>query len=416
MISIKQSITNSIRALLSNKMRSFLTMLGIIIGVGAVIVIMAVGAGAQSLILSQVKTFGSNLIGVLPGKSESGGPPASAMGVVITTLTFDDAMAMKDKKNVPNLVDLVAYSKGAGSLQWQSASYDTTISGVSSGYLNVEGGNVRDGRFIADEEEGNLAKVVVLGSTVKAELFGDSPAVGQRIKIKKQMFEVIGVMEERGTVAFQDYDDQVFIPIKTMQKLIAGVNHVGMIRAKVDYEENINEAVADMQKTLRERHDITEQDGSQDDFDVRSAAQAIDMISTITDALRFFLAAMAALSLVVGGVGIMNIMLVTVTERTREIGLRKAIGANNSNILNQFLIEAIAVTTIGGLIGIIAGILISYLIAVVAKKLGYDWEFVVTLSSVILSISVSAIVGLVFGLYPARKASILEPVEALRYE
>lgn len=391
-------------------------MLGIIIGVGAVIVIMSVGAGAQSLILSQFKTFGSDLIGVLPGKAENNGPPASALGVIITTLTYEDALALKDKKNVPNLVDAVAYSKGAANLQWRTATYDTTISGVSSGYLNVEGGSVLEGRFILEEEERNLSKVVVLGSTVKAELFGESPAVGERIKIKQYMFEVIGVMEERGTVAFQDYDDQVFIPVRTMQKLIVGVNHVGMIRAKVDAAENTAEVLTDIEKTLRERHDISETDGSQDDFTVQSAAQAIDVISTITDAMKLFLTAMAALSLIVGGVGIMNIMLVTVTERTREIGLRKAIGANNANILNQFLIEAIVVTTIGGIIGIVGGILVSYLIAVVAQKLGYNWEFIVTLSSIVLSISVSAIVGLVFGLYPARKASMLEPVEALRYE
>lgn len=416
MISVRQSIKNSTTALLANKTRSFLTMLGIIIGVGAVIVIMSVGAGAQSLILAQVKTFGSDLIGVLPGKSEDNGPPASVMGVVVTTLTYDDARSLENKRNVPNIVAVVAYSNGAANLQWQSFSYDTTISGVSFGYLNVEGGDIADGRFINESDEDSLNKVVVLGSTVKDELFGDSPAVGERIKIKQQLFEVIGVMEKRGTVAFQDYDDQVFIPIKTMQKLILAVDYVNAIRAKVDSEKNLNEALGDIEKTLRERHNIIQQDGSQDDFTARSVAQAIDVISQITDALKFFLTAMAALSLIVGGIGIMNIMLVTVRERTREIGLRKAIGANNANILNQFLLETIVVTTIGGAIGIISGVFVSFLIALVAQKLGYDWEFVITLQSVILSIGVSAIVGIVFGLYPAHKASSLEPVEALRYE
>lgn len=391
-------------------------MLGIIIGVGAVIVIMSVGAGAQSLILSQVKTLGSDLIGILPGKSDDNGPPASAMGVVITTLTYDDAMALKDKNNVPNLIDAVAYSNGAASLQWQSSLYDTKVSGVSFGYLNVEGGILQEGRFINEEDEKNLSKVVVLGSTVKNELFGETSALGERVKIKKHMFEVIGVMEERGTVAFQDYDDQVFIPVRTMQKLISGVDYISMIRAKVDSEENLNDSLFDIERTLRERHDIAVMDGSQDDFTARSAAEAIDVISSITDALKFFLTAMAALSLIVGGVGIMNIMLVTVTERTREIGLRKAVGANNTNILNQFLIETIVITTIGGIIGIIGGVFISFIISVIAQKLDYDWEFVVTLQSIILSIGVSAIVGTVFGLYPARKASKLEPVEALRYE
>jgi len=416
MISIGQSVKNSVMALLANKARSFLTMLGIIIGVGAVIVIMSVGAGAQSLILSQFKTFGSNLIGVLPGKSDNNGPPTSALGVVITTLTYDDMLALKNKNNVPNLVAVCAYSRGAGTLQWQSASYDTTIAGVSAGYIDVEGGSVADGRFLTPEEEQNLAKVVILGSTVKNELFGESPAVGQRIKIKKLMFEVIGVMEKRGTVAFQDYDDQVFVPVKTMQKLVSGVDYMGQIRAKIDSENNADTALSDVEKTLRERHNIVQADGSQDDFTVRSAAEAIKTITSVTDALKFFLTAMAALSLIVGGVGIMNIMLVTVTERTREIGLRKAIGANSANISNQFLIETIVITTLGGIIGIVGGILISFLISVIAKKLGYDWEFVITLFSILLSIGVSAIVGMIFGLYPARKAARLEPVEALRYE
>lgn len=391
-------------------------MLGIVIGVGAVIIIMSVGAGAQSLILAQVKSLGTNIIGVMPGKSEGDGPPASAMGIVITTLTYDDIKAIKKKKNVPNLVDAVGYTKGVGTVSWGSHTYETNLNGSTVGYLDVEGGEVLDGRFFTEEEERNLAKVVVLGSTVKKELFGESDAVGQRIKIKKHSFEVIGVMEERGTVAFQDYDDQVFIPLKTMQKLIAGVNHLGLIRAKVDKEENIEQAMLDVEMTIRDEHDISDQTGKSDDFTVRSAAEALDVITTVTDALKYFLAAMAALSLLVGGIGIMNIMLVSVTERTREIGLRKAVGASNLNILNQFLVEAITVTVLGGVIGIIGGSFISFLISVVAKLLGYDWEFVVTIFSIILAVGVSMLVGLVFGLYPARKASRMEPVEALRYE
>ncbi|MFH0891974.1 MAG: ABC transporter permease [Candidatus Falkowbacteria bacterium] len=411
-----QSVKTALIALLSNKGRSFLTMLGIIIGVGAVIVIMAVGAGAQSLILNQVKSLGTNLIGIIPGYSEEDGPPASVMGIVITTLTYDDALALKEKKNVPNIEDVVAYYKGIGTLNWNSNSYDTNLNGCSSGYIAVEGGELESGRFFTEEESRSLAKVVVLGSTVKEELFDESEAVGQRIKIKTHMFEVIGVMAERGTVAMQDYDDQVFIPLKTMQKVMSGVNHVSMIRAKIDHEDNTARALEDMKITLRERHEINDQSGKSDDFTVRSAAQALDMITTVTNALKYFLAAMAALSLLVGGIGIMNIMLVAVTERTREIGLRKAVGAKTADILSQFLFEAVTVTSIGGLFGIVGGTLLSYLIALVAKFLGYDWAFAVSLSSVILAVGVSMLVGLVFGLYPARKASRLEPVEALRYE
>lgn len=412
----KQAIRISFVALLANKTRSFLTMLGIIIGVGAVIVIMAVGAGAQSLILDQIESLGSDLVGVLPGNSGEDGPPASAMGIVITTLTYEDAQALRLKKNVPNLLDVAAYSSAASTLEWKNNSFEGTITGTTASYLAVEGGEVERGRFFTEDEEQNLSKVVVLGSEVKQDLFGDSDAVGQKIKIKKHSFHVIGVMKERGTVAFQDYDDKILVPIKTVQKLIAGVNHIGMVRAKVDSPDNVEQAVQDMKITLRERHDISNQGGKDDDFTVRSAAQALDMITIITDGLRFFLAAMAALSLLVGGIGIMNIMLVSVSERTREIGLRKAVGANNINIMTQFLLEAITVTLFGGIIGIVGGVIISFIISVVANYLGYNWSFVVSFLSIVLAVGVSAAVGLVFGLYPARKASLLEPVEALRYE
>ncbi|MFA5359438.1 MAG: ABC transporter permease [Patescibacteria group bacterium] len=414
--SFKQSVKTSTRALLANNGRSFLTMLGIIIGVAAVIIIMAVGAGAQSLILNQIKTFGTDIIGILPGASEEEGPPASVMGIVITTLTYEDGLALNNKSNVPNVTDVVSYYKGMSSVSWGSNSYDTNLSGVTVGYLNVEGGEVNKGRFFTKEEETNLSRVVVLGSTVKEELFGDSDAIGQKIKIKKQNFEVIGVMKEKGTVALQNNDDQVFIPIKTMQKLIAGVNHASMMRLKVDSQENMDKAMSDVKTTLRERHDITDQSGANDDFTVRSSAQAMDMITTITDALKFFLVAIAAMSLLVGGIGIMNIMLVSVTERTREIGLRKAVGANNKNIMIQFLMEAATITLSGGVIGVIIGSLISVLIYAVANLLGYDWSLSISIFSIILALIVSIGVGLIFGLYPAQKASKLQPVEALRHE
>lgn len=412
----KKSIKISIRGLLANKGRSFLTMLGIIIGVSAVIVIMAVGAGAQSLIINQVKTLGTDIIGILPGASEEGGPPATVMGIVITTLTYDDGLALSDKKNVPNIVDLVSYYKSVGSVSWGSNSYDTNLSGTTVGYLSVEGGEIDVGRFFTKEEEINLAKVVVLGSTVKKELFGESDPIGQRVKIKKHSLEVIGVMKEKGTVAFQNNDDQVFVPLKTMQKLISGVNHVSMMRLKIDSEEDTERAMADIKTTLRERHDITDQSGANDDFTVRSSAQAMDMITTITDALKFFLVAIAAMSLLVGGIGIMNIMLVSVTERTREIGLRKAVGANNKSIMIQFLTEAATITLSGGVIGVIIGGLISVLISVIANFLGYSWDLSISLLSIGLALAVSVSVGLIFGLYPARKASKLQPVEALRHE
>jgi putative ABC transport system permease protein len=391
-------------------------MLGIIIGVGAVIVIMSVGAGAQSLILSQVQSLGSNLIGVLPGKSDKNQPPASILGITITTLTYDDARAMLDKSRFPHIVSNVAYTKGYGTLSWNANTYETSLSGSTVGYLQTENGEVAEGRFFTEDEERNLARYVVLGSTVKTELFGESNAVGQYIKINKKSFEVIGVMKERGTVAFQNYDDQVFIPILTMQKLVAGVDNLGLIRIKIDDQSNISNTIDDVAQLLRERHGITDDSGNNDDFTVLNAAEALNLLKTITNALKYFLAAIAALSLVVGGIGIMNIMLVAVSERTREIGLRKAVGATNANIQVQFLLEAVIVTFLGGIIGIIGGGIVSFLIATVAQALDYAWEFSISLSSIIIAVAVSISIGIIFGLFPAIKASRLNPIEALRYE
>jgi len=413
---IKQSIKMSLKALLANKARSFLTMLGIIIGVGAVIVIISVGAGAQYLIVAQVKGLGTDLVGVLPGKSEEKGPPTSVMGVVITTLTYEDALALKEKRNVPNALGVSAHTNSVGTAVWGANSYDTNLQGSTADYITVEGGELDSGRFLTEEEEKNLSRVAVLGSKVKTELFGDVNPIGQRIKIKNHTFEVIGVMKERGKIAFQDYDDQIILPLKTVQKLLAGVDYLGFLRVKVDNEANLPRAIEDIEATLRERHDISDPTGAGDDFSVRSAAEALDVITTVTNALRFFLAAMAALSLLVGGIGIMNIMLVSVTERTREIGLRKAVGASNSSIIYQFLLEAVIITSIGGLIGIVGGIILAFLINLIIKALDYDWLFAVSPWSILIALAVAMAIGLIFGIYPARKASKLEPVEALRYE
>ncbi len=409
-------VTGAFRALNATRRRSILTMLGIIIGVAAVIIIIAIGAGAQSLILSQFETFGSNLIGVLPGKSEKNGPPASVFGVSITTLTLDDARALAMKSNVPHAVAVAPFTRGAGSVTWRNQSYDTNFHGTSSEYMSVEGGEVAEGRFFSAEEEAGVARVVVLGSTVKDELFGQSDAIGQNVRLKNTTFTVIGVMKERGTVAFQNYDDLVLLPITTMQKLIAGVHHLGLLRMKVDSPEYVDETAQDVEKTLRERHGIKDQSGESDDFSVRNARDAIDTITTVTNALKFFLGAMAALSLLVGGIGIMNIMLIRVVERTREIGLRQALGARRFDIMAQFLTEATAITVTGGVFGIIIGEIFSVIIAFIAQQLGYEWPFSFSISAIVVAVSVSVVVGLLFGLYPAAKASKLDPIEALRYE
>ncbi len=414
MLPLKQSIRISWTALLANKVRSFLTMLGIIIGVGAVVLIMSLGSGAQSLILDQVKSLGSNLIGIMPGQSEANGPPASAMGIQITTLVRDDLEAIR--KRVPDIVGATGYSQGLATASWLSNSYEANINGCSIDYLKVEGGEVAAGRFFSNDEDQGLAKVAVLGAGIKKELFGDSDPLGRQIRVKKQSFEVIGVMKERGKVLFVDYDNQIYIPLKAAQKLINGVNHLSYIRVKAADEKAIDQVITDVKAVLRDQHDIKDSSGQEDDFSVRSMAQALDMLTVITNALKFFLIAMAAISLVVGGIGIMNIMLISVNERTREIGLRKAVGATNGNIIWQFLFESVMLTLLGGLVGIILGSATAFIVALVINNLGYNYSFIITPSSIVAALIVSVLIGLIFGIYPARRASRLEPVEALSYE
>lgn len=387
-------------------------MLGIIIGVAAVIIIMAIGAGAQSLILSEIETLGTNKIAVFPGKAE-GGAPASAMGIVITTLTYEDALAIKEEVN--EVKKIVAYSNENANVYWGSTSYSTSIKGCTTGYLEVDNGELAQGHFFSEKQEKDISRVAVLGHTVKKELFGNSQALGELVKIQNHPFRVIGVMKEQGTVAFQNYDDQILVPIKTMQKIIKGVDYVDMIRAEIE-EGKMKIAQEKTELLLRDRHNIEDPTGENDDFTVRSSQEALDIITTVTDALKYFLTAMAALSLLVGGIGIMNIMLVNVTERTKEIGLRKAVGANNRNILGQFLIETVIITLVGGIIGMILGGSVSFLASVIIQSLGYNWQFFLSPVSIILGLGVAMGIGLVFGIYPAKKASDLTPLEALRYE
>ncbi len=412
---IKQIIYIVGRALLSNKTRSFLTMLGIVIGVAAVIIIIAVGSGAQALILDQLEGLANNeLIAVLPGQSDESGPPASVFGIMITTLTLRDAEALAQTKNVSHAKAVGAYYELDLTVSWQDFFLDTSLVGTTANYFEVEGGNLELGRFFSSEEASSGARVVVLGSEVANELFGPVIPIGERIRIKNQSVEVIGVLESRGQAAFQSYDHQILAPLSFVQRQIAGVNHLSAIRVRVDDQDNIEQSLEEIRQTLREQHGIINPED--DDFSVRSFQDAIGLVTTVTDSIRYFLAAMAALSLLVGGVGIMNIMLVSVTERTKEIGLRKAVGANNWQILRQFLLESIGLTLVGGIVGILVGIGIAYLIYLVAITLDFQWALVISWSAILLAISISILIGLIFGFYPARRASLLSPIEALRYE
>ena len=395
-----------------NKMRSFLTSLGIIIGISSVIIIISLGAGAQSLLVNEVKEVGTDLIGILPGASEEDGPPASVMGINITTLTDNDAQAILNQ--VPEITAVSSYVTGSAIASWQNQTVDTSFYGVSPNYLFVESTEVVVGHFFSEEENNSAARVAVLGSGIAEEIFANQDPLNARIKINKESFEVIGVMKSRGSSTFQNSDKLIFIPLNTGQKIMLGINHVSVVRGKVKEGSDIDLVIEDVKKILRERHNIDNPE--QDDFSVRSQVQALDTLKSLTDALSYFLAMVAGISLIVGGIGIMNIMLASINESTREIGLRKAVGATRRDISIQYLVQTMALSMTGGITGIVFGTIISFLVSVVANYLGYAWDFIVTWQSIVLAVGFTSLVGLLSGWYPAKKAAELNPIDALRYE
>jgi putative ABC transport system permease protein len=418
------TIKMTIRSLLSRKGRSSLTMLGIIIGVAGVIVIISLGAGAQSLVLGQVNKLGSNLLSIQPGKSDPKGPPAQVYGVIVTSLVESDAEALRSPSQVPHAAGVSASVRGVGTAIWQNRSTDTSFVGTDYGYASVVNFTMSSGQFIDEASNRGGSKVAVLGSKVADALFAGTGVdpVGQIIKIRSSSqkdaggipLRIVGVIEKRGSAFFQDQDDQIFLPLSIAQGELLGIHYLQSIGVKVDSAENIDQTISDITNTLKQRHHILTDDDI--DFTVRNQAAAVDILKTITSALSLFLTSMAAIALAVGGIGILNIMLATVAERTREIGLRKAVGATNGMVMRQFLLEAGTLTFIGGVLGILVGVVLSYLMALLMHYMGFDWDFVISITSVLAAISVSVLTGVIFGLYPSFKASKLNPIDALRYE
>lgn len=411
-----------IKNLLARKGRSLLTILGIVIGVAGVIIIISLGAGAQSLILGQVTKLGSNLLYIEPTKNTESGPPVP--GLIITTLVNSDVDALRDKGRVPHAKVVNAAVNGLAMVTWGNKSVDANFSGTDYFYPQVVNFTMQAGQFYNQQEDQGAANVVVIGSSISESLFGGSGVnpIGQIIKVKSSVqtnaggipLRVIGVIAPRGSSFFQNQDEMIFMPLSLGQNQILGIHYLQGVYIKVDASENIAQTIADVTAVLRQQHRI--QDDVNIDFAVRDQADAVKILSTVTNALQLFLIAMAAISLVVGGIGILNIMMATVGERTREIGLRKAVGATNRLIRNQFLLEASMLTGIGGVIGIIIGVIVSYFVSLLMQYLGYDWAFIVSWVSIVLAVGVSILTGVIFGLLPAFKASKLDPIEALRYE
>ena len=402
------------QALSASRLRFFLTVLGIVIGVASVILVMSAGASAQQLILGQIESVGSNLLAVLPGASEENGPPAMAFGIVSKTLVNGDLEALRDGKNIPEIIDAVGYVTGTAIAQSDSEDIVASYQGVSASLPNVETVKIESGRFFFPDEDTRMAHIVVLGSGVAEKLFPNGEALGRTVTIKHIPFTVVGVLKKRGSGTFSNTDDLIHIPLDTAQKELLGIKYLNYIRTKVSQSGDVGQVKTEVYRLLDQRHDI--EPGQESDFSVRSLESALDIIRSLTNVLKFFLVSIAAISLLVGGIGIMNSMLIAVNARVREIGLRKAVGARPNEIMFQFLLESVIITLLGGLIGIVIGVSLAYVASLIIPKLGYDWQFLVPISSVWVSFGVCFVIGMVFGLYPARKASKVSPMEALRYE
>ncbi|HEX2323913.1 MAG TPA: ABC transporter permease [Chloroflexota bacterium] len=414
-----ESVRVALRALGANKLRAGLTMLGMIIGVGAVIALMSIGQGVQASVTSQIKGLGSNLLFVTPGATTSGGVRAQAG--TAPTLTSEDAEAIVDSGRVPQAVAAAPEAGNFGQVVANGQNTFTRLNGVTPDYLGVRNFAVAEGEFISPEQITTRSLVAVLGATARQNLFADSDALGQTVRVNNVNLRVVGVMEAKGAQAQGNQDDVIYVPLSTMQtrlnrnRTARGGQTVSTINVQLadDRAETRIAAVQNIGELLRERHRTAE-----DDFTIRSQEDLLQTANQITGFITIFLGAVAGISLLVGGIGIMNIMLVSVTERTREIGIRKAIGARRQDILWQFLIEATMVSLVGGAIGILIGAGGSRLLNGIrfGGPQAQPIQTVVSPDAVLLAFTVSALIGLFFGVYPAVKASRLNPIEALRYE
>ncbi len=416
-MALSESLRIALRALAANKLRALLTMLGIIIGVGAVITLLSVGKGVEKYVTTQFQGIGSNLLFVFPGGPEEQNGPPGTSSTRGKPLTNQDAEALADPYQVPNAKAIALEFFGFGLVEFGRETMNVQVSGVSVNYQEVRQFFVDEGEFFTDNDERSGARVAVIGQTVLKTLFptNDYP-LGQTIKINKLPFKIIGTLESKGGGLFGDQDSVVLIPLSTAQQRLFnargadGKYHISLAYAQAVNDDKMDVLADEIGTVLRQRHEIYFRD--EDDFTIVTQADLISAFGEVTSVLTVFLGAIAGISLVVGGIGIMNIMLVSVTERTKEIGLRKALGAKRQDILGQFLIEAMTLSLFGGLVGIILGASGAQIVAYYQP----DVPIAVTLDSILLATGFSAAIGLFFGMYPAWRAAALNPIEALRYE